>query len=170
MTFKNISESVNAILAELFTKTSENHIEWTSYQEKKMAMLGGSLEREFKISEELEEKGLVEYHHVSVNNSFYCRFNYSKNSENEKYIRLSVIYLVSNVEGKEKEIYLIVHRENKDVIQILTDSTKNKELEILYELILWKSIKEFKIIERLLFEPDQKLGKDKAVEQDELND
>ncbi|QAY66372.1 hypothetical protein [Paenibacillus protaetiae] len=162
MVYYDKREFSKLILEQLLERTSKNALEW-SYSIKYEKNENGPLflrdqidSKSLTIEDELLkiDKEIAEKYYISHKKSYFCRYNYSESLEVSKFIRISLIYLNANEENINDKLHLVCHREHKEKVIVLADSSENEDLKKklfdLHNCIKLKTCKEFKILDKML--------------------
>ena len=131
------------LVESLKTRTTKEEIEWSKFTEKDYGLFS-FLENIIKYSEKCSMAEYPEYV-VKLDKSTYCRINYGKN-----YNKSMVIGLVcaQKTRDKEKIIILICSKDDTKEYRVIGDSRSYPELDKLEEIIEFKNVEEFRILDQ----------------------
>lgn len=135
MSILNKDEFCKSLIDTIESKTANNEVKWNYFTEE-----------DFEYNEGVLLENYINYE-VDIESSVFCEINYGKNSD--KIIRVAIVLLKNKFDNLNKNVkILICDRINKENFVEVCNDIKYEKLNNLYELIEFKSVKEFNILEK----------------------
>lgn len=142
----NKDEFCNKLIETLKSKTMNNKLKWSYFGEETNTII------DYKNNIfEYDKKDIIEKYEnyqINIENSVFCKIKYGEKLD--KIIRVAIVVVEKDLNNKVE--ILICDREKKDNYIEICNSIHYPEICKLYEIVEFKHIKEFNILEKWLFD------------------
>ncbi|MDY5911603.1 MAG: hypothetical protein SPJ62_06265 [Inconstantimicrobium porci] len=135
------------LIESLKARTKNGEVEWCNFTEKDYGLFS-FLENIIRYSEKCSMNEYPEYA-IKLDKSTYCRINYGKNYNKSMIIGL---IFAERSRDRDKIIILICSKEDTKEYKVVGDSKKYSELSKLQEIIEFKNVEEFRILDQWMMD------------------